>query len=311
MKIVFGIMSAVNSPAIVQQLVESLQPHPVLIHHDFSQQPDFVVDASNARFVENAGRTGWNDWGFSQGIFRLIDESMADPEVDYFQLLTPTCLPIRPLDEFGAMLARNEFDAHNEFFDLHEHHVARINFAYRAFVPARTLRSRFLWRCFKAWTGRHWHIADSCNLQLRIPDDPHPGPRARLGEWATRLARDGWLGRHPFNESFRGLAGGTWFGANRAALQAMQTLYAQPWVQDWFRYMHFADEMLISTLIGNSSLRVGPSNHFVNVFDEARPRWIRPGDVDQVMSSGRYFGRKFPDDPDDPARLRVIRSIAR
>ncbi len=304
-------MSAVNSPATVQQLVEALHPHPVLIHHDFSQQPDFAISASNATFVENACRTGWDDWGFSKGIFRLLADSMADPEVDYFQLLSPTCLPIRPLGDFDAMLTRNEFDAHNEFFDLHQNVAARLNFAYRAFAPAGSLRCRILWRCFEAWTARPWHIEDRCNLQLRVPDNDHARLDTKLAEWFTRLALEGWFGRHPFNESFHGMVGGTWFGANRVAARAMLALFSQPRIQNWFRQVHLADEMLISTLIGNSSLRIGPSNHYVSIFDEARPRWIRPDDLEQVLASGRFFGRKFPDDPGDPARLFVIRSIAR
>ncbi len=310
MKIAFGIMSAVHSAATVQQLVDALQPYPVLIHHDFSQQPDFVIEARNARFVDNACRTGWDDWGFSKGIFRLLDEAMADSEVDYFQLLSPTCLPIRPLDEFAAMLARDEYDAHNEFFDLQVNDAARINFAYRAYAHAGSLRCRILWRCFNIWAGRQWHTEDGCNLQLRIPDDDRPGLDARFAEWVSRLARDGWLSRHPFNDTFRVMAGGTWFGVNRVAAKRMLALYADPRVQDWFPHVHLADEMLISTLIGNSSLRVGPSNHYVNVFDEARPREFKHGEIDQVMASGRFFGRKFPDDPTDPGRLSVIRRIA-
>ena len=40
-RIVFVVMSAVSKPGTIDQLARALAPHLVLVHHDFSQTPDF------------------------------------------------------------------------------------------------------------------------------------------------------------------------------------------------------------------------------------------------------------------------------
>ena len=66
-KIAFVVMSAIHSPESVAQLARALAPHTVVVHHDFSQTPDFHVDEPNVRFVPSPKRTGWAIWGFSKG----------------------------------------------------------------------------------------------------------------------------------------------------------------------------------------------------------------------------------------------------
>ena len=78
MRILFGIMSAVQPAATVASLVDTLGPdHPVMVHHDWSQQPDFHLRRPNLSYVQHPERTGWANWGFSRGILKLVSGAMA------------------------------------------------------------------------------------------------------------------------------------------------------------------------------------------------------------------------------------------
>ena len=99
-RIIFLVMSAVSKPGTIDQLARALAPHLVLVHHDFSQTPDFPLTAPNVHFVPNPKRTGWAVFGFAEGIFHSMQYALAHFDFDYLQLLSPTCLPIKPLRQF-------------------------------------------------------------------------------------------------------------------------------------------------------------------------------------------------------------------
>ena len=80
--IVFLVMSAVGKPETLDQLAHSLAPHTVLVHHDFSQTPDFVLTAPNVRFVPDPKRTGWAFFGFVDGIFHSMKYALANLVAD-------------------------------------------------------------------------------------------------------------------------------------------------------------------------------------------------------------------------------------
>ena len=42
-RVIFGIMSATQQGATVTQLARALQPHLVVVHHDFRKRADFAV----------------------------------------------------------------------------------------------------------------------------------------------------------------------------------------------------------------------------------------------------------------------------
>jgi hypothetical protein len=62
-KIVFGILSANNPADIVQQLIDALGSDCfVIVHHDYSQRPDFVLTGKNVLIIQNPVRTAWGVW---------------------------------------------------------------------------------------------------------------------------------------------------------------------------------------------------------------------------------------------------------
>lgn len=304
-------MSAVHSAATVNQLVEALAPHRVVIHHDFHQQPEFVVDQPNAVFVPEPKRTGWAIWGFSEGIFHLLRYCVEQEDCDYFQILSPTCLPIRPVSEFHEAMTKSPADAHADMLDMSQDDDALMNFGYRAFAANESPLFRVLRRCSLQYYGYEWTSQKRANLQLRSAAPESRGVGARLCHALTDMAWHGWFGSHIYSKRFRPFAGGSWFGARRDACRYMLECFDDPEISGHFSKVHIADELMIATLLGNSDFRVEPSNHFVNEFTAGNPNWLNTHDLQMLKGCGKFFARKFPDDPSAAVRQAILAHVAR
>lgn len=313
-KIVFGIMSAVAKQSVIEQLVDSLGHHQIVIHHDFSQQPDFKIVRPNVRFITNPARTGWGTWGHTQGVFKTLEHAIDKLEFDYFQLLSPSCLPIRPISDFEHSIADGKYDANNVYMDLSANRQEFMHYAYRVYAPKDSLRYRTL-RKMRAWYfGNHPEVEDRANLQIQTGYDGMewggPSLRARVALGASEIARKGWLGSHPFKAGYRPLMGDIWFGVRPTVARYMLEKFRDPDIQAYFSRLDIAEELLIASILGNSQFRIGPANHFVNTFIASNPRWLDESDLERLANSPKYFGRKFPNDPDAPVRRRLLERLS-
>lgn len=315
-RIVFVVMSAVHSAKTVEQLARALAPHEVLIHHDFSQTPDFAIDAPNASFVPNPKRTGWACWGFSEGIFHSLRHALRNSEFDYLQLLSPTCLPIKTVRAFEAHVADPAVDAHFDAVDVAEDVDALMSVGYRAYTPGDSLRHRLLRRM--TWAGYYGggkyaieRPVAGVRLMSRKATGDRPGSaliaRAALG--VMRALRDPRIGRHIFDDRHHPYFGSVWFGARRAIIDDLVDRFDAPRVQAYFRHLWIADEFLIPTLLMQTGARNGPGTHLVNTFINANPAWFEERDFERLRACQAYFARKFRDEPADPIRLRVLREL--
>jgi len=306
-------MSAVHSPATVGELARALAPHRVLIHHDFAQTPEFVIDAPNAVFVPDPKRTGWACWGFSEGIFHSLHYALQHHEFDYLQLLSPTCLPIKPLSELESYVASSRVEANFDFVDLFEDRDAFMTVGYRAFTPERSLRHRVLCRLSSVYFGHGHAMRPVAGVELRTGfahgADGRMTAGARAALAATQLFSRRAIGRHVFDEEFRPCFGSAWFGARREVVAHIVERFRNPDLQRWFSRLRIADEFLIPTLLRNSGARRGPGNHFVSDFVDANPAWFDERDFPRLRESRAFFARKFRDDPSDPVRRRVLEEL--
>ncbi|MEJ7929732.1 hypothetical protein WG922_07080 [Ramlibacter sp. AN1015] len=306
-KIVFVVMSAVSRADTVDQLARALAPHPVLVHHDFSQTPVFPLTAPNARFVPAPERTGWAVFGFCRGIIHSLRTALATMEFDYLQTLSPSCLPIRPMRDFEAHVA-GPHDAHFAAIDLLADRDALMSVGYRAFTPEHTLRHRILRRLCAMYFGQGTGRREEEGVWLR--SGRTPGALAWLALVATKAASWPWCGRHPFGARLRPYYGTSWFGARRAVVAGLVDLYEPPELRAWFSRLRIADEFLFPTLLMHLCPRKGPLNHFVQTYDEAHPGILCEQDFARLRRSGAWFARKFPDDPTAPVRLAALRELA-
>jgi len=86
MRIIFGILSSNNTADVIQQIINAIGPdHTVIIHHDFSKQPEFEVTGSDVHIIENYVKTSWGDWSLVEATIRLMEAALTKGKFDYFQ----------------------------------------------------------------------------------------------------------------------------------------------------------------------------------------------------------------------------------
>jgi hypothetical protein len=307
MKILFVVMSAVAQPGTVQQLVRALAPHTVLVHHDFSQTPDFALAAPNARFVPDPKRTGWGVFGFSDAVFHSMRHALRELEFDYLQLLSPTCLPIKPMAAFEQHVA-GPAEAHFDRIDLLQDRDALMSVGYRAFTPEGSLRHRVLRRLSGMWFGDSPGRRDEAGIWLRS------GRAASVMPWVARAAVGAFshplVGRHPFDASFRPYYGSPWLGARRHVVEGLVKAFDRAGIRDYFSRLRIADEFLMVSLLSTLVQRRGPLNHYIRGYNAAHVSEFQPDDFDVLQAAPAWFARKFPDDPQAPIRIRVLQELA-
>lgn len=306
-RIIFLVMSAVTPPETIDQLARALAPHTVLVHHDFGQKPEFRLASENVIFVPEPKRTGWASFGFVDGIFHSMRYATENLSFDYLQLLSPTCLPIRPMHEFEA-LVRGPAEAHFGAIDMLADTECLMGVGYRAFTPEKSLRHRTLRRLSDLYFGHAPGRRDEAGIWLRS------GGRSGLpGLFARAIYRAftvPWLARHPFGAGFRPHYGSVWFGAHRHIVAGMVKGFYKPGIRDYFARLWISEEFLVPSLLMQLVKRKGALNHFVNRFDNVHPRKIDLEVVEVLRASRAFFARKFPDDPRSPVRLHVLSELA-
>ncbi len=311
--IVFGILSAAHKPETLQQLVEALGDYPVVIHHDFAQQPEFRIDAPNVTFVADYASSGWAAWGLMESVGRTIRFCGEHYDYDYLQFLTPVDLPIKPLAQFEAMIAADKHDAAVDLLDLSDDELVFMTFAFRAYAAENSIPYRLLWRLREAYFGDYNTVVRG---GLSIPTSPalRPDGTRTMGARLSLAITRGYVAlvRRFGNDMMRlpMKAGSVWFGANRRACEYLADKLEDSAIQARFKPLFAAPEMLISTVFAQSSFRCLPGNHLINAFDGARPIWFGTEDLEQLKASDRFFARKFPDDPAAPVRRLVLDHVS-
>jgi hypothetical protein len=305
-RIVFVVMSAVSNPGTIDQLARALAPHQVLVHHDFSQTPDFPLTAPNVHFVPNPKRTGWAVFGFVEGIFYAMQYALAHFDFEYLQLLSPTCLPIKPLRQFEEHIS-GPAEAHFDCIDLLSDRDALMSVGYRAFTPEKSIRHRVVRRLSNAYFATASGRRDEAGVWLRSGGGK--GLVAWIASCTVNALRRRSIGRHIFDETFRPYYGSAWFGARRHVIEGMVESFSRPGLHDYFSRLHIAEEYLIPTLLKHLGPVQGAMNHYVHTFAEAHTGQIGEENFELLRTSPAYFARKFADDPAAPLRARVLREL--
>lgn len=307
-RIVFLVMSAVARPETVDQLAHALRPHVALVHHDATQQPGFRLRAPNVRWVPDPRRTGWADFGFVEGIFHSLRHALANLDFDYLQLLSPSCLPIKPLARFEAEVATG-VDAHFDCLDLFGDRDVLMNVAYRAFTPQQSLRHRIARRATDIYFGDSTGRRDVAGIWLRSGGGRGVVPRA-AGAFLRALARAS-DGRLPFDAQLRPCYGTAWFGARREIVAGMVGLFERPGVREAFGRLRIPEEFMFPSMLTRLARTKGPMNHEHKRFQGARTGIFDIGDRKLLLDSRAFFARKFPDDPAAPIRRWVLAELLR
>ncbi len=306
-RIVFVLMSAVAQPSTVDQLAQALAPHRVLVHHDFSQSPHFALQADNVRFVPNPMRTGWAQFGFVEGIFHSLQHALKHLEFDYLQLLSPSCLPIKPLAAFERHISGLE-EAHFDCIELLTDKDARMSVGYRAWTDSRSLMHRLMRRLSTVYFDSSPGRRDEAGVWIR--SGAGAGLSSHVAGLALQALSHPALGRHLREQALPLYYGSTWFGARRHLIAGMVRTWLQPGVQAHFRQVHIAEEFLVPSLLMKLRPHKGPMNHLIERFEQAHPGTFGLAQLEELRHSPAFFARKFPDDAQAPVRQQVLTELA-
>lgn len=300
-KLQFIVMSSGEDNRILSQLIDSLAPWPVLIHQDASRArpPLPTMIGQRVQWVRPARATGWGDWGFASAILQSMGQALREGTFDYLQLLSPSCLPIRPIADLIAHVTHGNCDHHVDAFDLGRDRDTWMSFAWRAYAPTASERQRLLSRL------RRWYFGDAPELEqqhsMSVMHRRHDAVGANALRAAAAVAMTRALGQADC------VVGSVWFGASRAVCERMVQMAACGEFRARFESLTMVDELLIPTLLRHAGRRAGPSNHSVSPFDEdGHPVVIDPLLLVRAQASGRFFARKFRADPNDACRLTAL-----
>ncbi|MBA3478225.1 MAG: hypothetical protein H0T52_07485 [Lautropia sp.] len=315
MRILFGVMSAVQPARTVAALCDAIgDNHPILIHHDFSQQADFAVRRCNVQFVDDPVRTGWGNWAFTQGIQRLVVSAMGRNDWDFLQLVSPTCMPIRPIPELVAHLESAGADYLIDAVRLGAEARFLMSHGWRAYAPEGLWRHRALRRARRWYLGNDSPMGNHAGLSFptasRLDAGVFSALKALVGLGLTKAAERGFGFDHIFSDAYPCYVGSNWFGASRRGCAYLLENTQNGPILEYFKRIHMPDEMLYATVFMNSHLKGAPAIHYLSRFIDARPSWIEVGDLDDVLGSGYYFARKFPEDVESAVRLELARRLS-
>jgi hypothetical protein len=312
MEIAFGILSAKEPEDAVKQLVRSLgTDDPVFVHHDYSKQARFTLEGTPAYLIPDYVETNWGSAGLPRAIFHLIRTALQRSSFDYFQLLSASCLPLRPVDELRCHLAREQKAIHADVLYLDRDERAMMSHGHRVFCRAEKMAYRLLRR------SRRWYMGDEPvtyqQANLGIHDRPDPEAQLTALQWLGKqvhhAARVGLLDNHPFHGDKEPLVGSLWFCLRRDVCEYLVEQEHSSYLVPYLLSLKVCDEILFPTLLGNSTFEIVPSNHLVNEFIGAHPRVFRREDLQALAGSVKFFARKFSTRVSDDVRQDVIRQV--
>jgi hypothetical protein len=280
----------------------------VIVHHDYSKQSDFRLPGTAAYVIPDFVETGWGTPGLPRAIFRLIATALERSRFDYFQLLSASCLPLRPIAELRDHLALEGLPIHADLIDLDQDERVMMSHGHRVFCREEKLASRLLGR------SRRWYLGDDpitiqqANLGIHDRHDPDAELSSLqwLGKQVHAAARIGLLDAHPFHGSITPYVGSLWFCLRRDVCEYLieqeQSNPAVPYLLG----LQVCDEVVFPTLLGNSGFAIAESNHLVNQFVGSHPRTFDEHDLVALNRSDRFFARKFSVDTRDPVRRALL-----
>jgi hypothetical protein len=308
-KIVFGILSANNPADIVQQCIDALGSKCiVIVHHDFSQQPDFVLTGTNVHVLEDPIHTKWGNWTLAEAVLRLLRHALTNHQFDYFQLLSDSCLPIRPEHEFVQTLLSQRPDVMMDLIDIRANKDVFLTHAYRCYTQTNTLLNR-AFRRSRVWgLGQGPHtIKKVAGLGIplaRSPLSPAAKIKQAIGQFTTAFLRLHDL----ITSQPRTYVGSTWFCASWQVCNHIVEQASNEKLIAHFSKLNGPDEIFFPTIVGNSKFTNIISANHLTLWQQrgTGPEEIQESDLHFMMNSGKFFARKFPKLRNHPVRITTL-----
>lgn len=314
LKIAFGILSSKKSAAAIEAIAAQVAPHPVYVHHDFSKQPEFSPAGENITVLSSPVPTAWGDWSLVEASFRLMSEALRDPAVTHFQLLSESCLVVRPMSEFENYLRSKQPDFMVDVLNMSQPEAYNSH-GWRYFSTDKILPrvhkrlSLWIFQSNSSYTATH---------SVNIRSSGTEGGIGIRAIFCRAFMKMSWI---VFKKKLRALnletmaIGGQWFGASRSGAEWLIDAKNQcKDLTEHFQHCHIPDEAYIHTLVingqmQNQSMEVAPTNHFMSWKScGTGPDTLAAEDVDEITSSTKFFARKVPLESDTEIRMIFARN---
>lgn len=308
LRIVFGVLSSKDSSAAITQLADSVWPHRLIVHHDFTKFANFSIERANVTVLSNTIKTAWGDWTLVDATLLLIKEALLDHSFTYFQLLSESCLPVRPITEFENYL---HIECPNAMIDLlpldSQNKDVLLSHAWR-YLPRKQIIRRILRRAIvlcQGHTQKSYQKLSINTILLKTDDSFFRRIIHFIAQLIVSIFLSPLLGQFPVGSVKKCWVGGQWFGMSRPMAEfIVATIHKCPKIIEYFSSTRIPDESFFHTLIANSGFdRIYPSNH--TVFWKSNgtgPDQLTQDELDSAQQSGRFFSRKFSIDSMDAIR---------
>lgn len=278
-----------RNPGQVLRLVRALREGDdtaVLVHHDQRREPldrDALEDAGG-RLAHYGLSVEWGNVAYTDMLLRALSQLTEELDPDWVAVVSGQDYPLRPLSDFERHLARSPH--HALLGDAWELDLSAepppprrefyLRYRYRHYAPPRAVAA-VLARAL----GRHAYLRE-------LPTGLGP----RLGIRAPR---------HPFGPGLRCHVCSDWLTLRRAAVRAVldfSRTHAR--VMSHYRRTIIPSESLFATVLANDpSISIGPAPRLLGFEEGApHPRTFGADDVEDLLSSGMHFARKFDESLD-------------
>jgi len=265
-KLVHLIM-AHNQPPVEElaRLVRRLR-HPeavVYIHYDlkFDLAPvrDFFAGYPEVFFVKNRVKVGWATYSMIEATVNSFAEIMeAYPQLDYLNLLSAQDYPLRPIDQFHSYLEQHPGKAFMHTLDVRTEWTEAISRVTEYHLDSLDIPGKYF---IQGWMNRI------------LPERRMPGNMIPVGrsQWFTIA------GKH--------------------IRYILETLEQNKALVRFFKLSWAPDEMLFQTILYNSEYKKDIVNDNLRYIDwsegNKNPKLLTSEDLQPLLASGKYFGRKF------------------
>ncbi|HEY5025191.1 MAG TPA: beta-1,6-N-acetylglucosaminyltransferase [Acidimicrobiales bacterium] len=303
------LITSYRPPRQLLRLLDTLrraQPEsPIVVHHDrfrSSWDPGLVASVGGVDVLTSERPVSWGDFSIVDVTWKSLSWMVGHLDFDWVVLLSEQDYPIAPLDTLEATLAASGVDAFVEAkvvdriedADLRMDCDRRYNYRY-APLPRPGLMARLPPRARRP-------IADAANytnfvlykLQRKVTVYRYPDPLPmRLGIRPKHS---------PFSDSFPCWYGSQWMALSRHAAEAVDRFTSDhsDYVRHYSRTV-IPDESATATIVCNDpNLRVRDQHlHYVRFsVNDGHPDVFGLDDVDELVTTGRFFARKFDVDVD-------------
>ena len=247
-----------HKPDMLKRLVRQIQRE-VYVHVDLkSDITPFLMENPLVHFLKNRVSVDWGGFTTVEATFELLRAALLS-DASRFVLLSGVDYPIKPIVFFEEHLSRFPGKCFLSCVDVAEHWIKA------------EVRYRYTWFPSK--------LANRFARQL-----------ARISRYT--------LPKIALPKGVRFFGGSQWWVLTReAAIHCLEFAEKNEHLMRIFRRMQLPDEHFFQTVIMNSELQgsiINDNLRFID-FSGAHPRILRANDLEVIVSSAKFFARKFDD----------------